>query len=62
MFDRAVDAKGKKREEYEETVRAYLTMITKNNRTKKVCTVKGTDFSGQFKNFAKLKEYKYNLH
>ena len=31
LFDRTVDAKGRKTKDSKETVRAYLTMITKKN-------------------------------
>ena len=36
LFDRTVDAKGMKTRDSKEIVRAFLTMITKNNRTKKL--------------------------
>ena len=36
LFDRTVDAKGKKTKDSKETVRAFLTMITKKNRPKKI--------------------------
>ena len=35
LFDRNVDAKGMKTKDSEETVRAFLSMITKKNRLKK---------------------------
>ena len=35
LFDRTVDAKGMKTKDSKETVRAFLTMITKKNRSKK---------------------------
>ena len=35
LFDRTVDAKGMKTKDSKETVRAFLTMITKKNRPKK---------------------------
>ena len=34
LFDRTVDAKGRKTKESKETVRAFLTRITKKNRPK----------------------------
>ena len=36
LFDRTVDAKGMKTKDSKETVRAFLTMITKQNRPKKI--------------------------
>ena len=36
LFDRAVDAKGMKTKDSKETVSAFLTMITKKNRPKKI--------------------------
>ena len=36
LFDRTVDAKGMKTKDSKETVRAFLTMITENNRPKKM--------------------------
>ena len=36
LFDRTVDAKGKKTKDSKETVRAFLTLITKKNRPKKI--------------------------
>ena len=53
LFDRAVDAKGMKTKDSEETVRAFLTMITKKNRPKKVRVDKGTKFVGEFKKLCK---------
>ena len=35
LFDRTVDAKGMKTKVSKKTVRAFLTMITENNRPKK---------------------------
>ena len=40
LFDRTVDAKGMKTKDSKETVRAFLTMITKKNRPKKPCVDK----------------------
>ena len=37
LFDRTVDAKGMKTKDSKETVRAFLTVITKRNRPKKIC-------------------------
>ena len=49
LFDRTVHAKGKKSKDSNETVRAFLSMITKKNRPKKVWVDKGTEFAGEFK-------------
>ena len=54
LFDRTVDAKGMKSKDSKETVPAFLSMITKNNRPKKVWVDKGTDFAGEFKNLSKV--------
>ena len=53
LFDRTVDAKGMKSKDSKETVRAFLTMITKRNRPKKIWFDKGTDFAGEFKKLCK---------
>ena len=53
LFDRTVGAKGTKRKDSKETVRAYLIMITKKNRTKKNWVDKGTELAGEFKKFCK---------
>ena len=53
LFDRTVDAKGMKTKDSKETVRAFLTMITKKNEPKKIWVDKGTEFAGEFKNLCK---------
>ena len=53
LFDRTVDAKGMKTKVSKETVRAFLTMITKKNRPKKICVDKGTEFAGEFNKLCK---------
>ena len=53
MFDRTVDAKGMKRKDSKETVRAFLTLITKTNRRKKIWVDKGTEIAGEFKKLCK---------
>ena len=53
LFDRTVDAKGKKTKDSKETVRALLTKITKKNRPKKFRVDKGTQFAGEFKKLYK---------
>ena len=49
LFGRAVGAKGMKTKNSKETVRAFLTMITKKNRPRKDWVDKGTEFAGEFK-------------
>ena len=53
MFDRTVEAKWMKTKESKETVRAFLTIITKKNRPKKIWVDKGTEFAGEFKKLCK---------
>ena len=53
LFDRTVDAKGMKTRDSKETVRAFLTMITKRNRPKKNWVDKGTEIAGEFKKLRK---------
>ena len=53
LFDRTVDAKVMKTKDSKETVRSFLTMITKKSRPKKVWVDKGTEFAGDFKKLCK---------
>ena len=53
LFDWTEDAKGMKTKDFKETVRAFLTMITKKNRHTKVWVDKGTEFAGEFKELCK---------
>ena len=53
LFDRTVDAKGMKSKDSKETVRAFLSMITKKNRPKKICVDKGTELAREFKKLRK---------
>ena len=48
LFDRTVDAKGMKAKDFKETVRAFLTMITKYNRVDK-----GTEIAGELEKLCK---------
>ena len=48
-LDRSVDAQGMKTKDSKVTLRAFLTMITKKNRRKKLWVDKGTEFAGEFK-------------
>ena len=60
-FDRTVDARGMKIKDSKETVRAFFTMITKENRPEQYWLDKGTEVAESLKNYAKLKEYKFTL-
>ena len=53
LFDRTVDAKGMKSKDSKETVRAFLSMITKKNRPEKTWVDKGIEFAGEFKKLCK---------
>ena len=53
LFVRTVDAKGMKTKDSMETVRSFLSMITKKNRPNKIWADKGTEFTGEFRNFCK---------
>ena len=53
LFDRTVDAKGMKSKDCKETVRAFLSIISKKNRPRKVWVDKGTEFAGEFKKLCK---------
>ena len=47
LFDRTVGLKGMETKDSEQTVRAFLSMITKKNRPKKIWVDKGTEFAGE---------------
>ena len=47
LFDGTVDAKGMKSKDSKETVPAFLSMITKKNRSKKFWVDKGTEVAGE---------------
>ena len=51
LFDRTVNAKGMKTKGSHETMKAFSSMITKRNRSRKVWVDKGTKFAGVFKKF-----------
>ena len=53
LFDRTVDAKGMKTKDSKETVRAFLTMITKKESTQNFWVDKGTAFAGEFRKLCK---------
>ena len=48
LFHRTVDAKGMKTKDSKETVRAFLTMITKKNRPNRIWVDTGTETAGEF--------------
>ena len=49
LFDRTVNAKGMKKKDSQETVKAFSSMITEKNRPKKIWVDKGTEFAAAFK-------------
>ena len=53
LFDKTADAKGMETKDSKETVRLFLTMITKMKRPKKFWVDKGTEFAGEFKKVCK---------
>ena len=59
LFDRTADAKGMKTKDFKETVRAFLTMITKKNQPEKFGLTREQNLLESSKNYAKLKEYKF---
>ena len=61
LFDRTVNAKGMKAEDSKEPVCAFLTMITKKNRPKKLGLTREQNLVESPKIFATLKEYKFTL-
>ena len=62
LFDRTVDAKGMKSKDSKETVRAFLTMITKKRvDLKKFGSRREQNLLEGLKNYAKLNEYKFTL-
>ena len=61
VLDRTVDAKRMKTKDSKETVCAFLSMITKTNRLKKFGLAREQNLLESFKNYAKLKEYKFTL-
>ena len=59
LFDRTVDAQRLKTKDSEEMVRAFLTMITKKNRPKKIWVDKVTEFAGECKKLCKAEGKKF---
>ena len=56
LFDRTVDAKGRKTKDFKESVGAISNRVTKKNRPKKLWVDTGTEFSGEFKRFCSAAE------
>ena len=54
LFDRTVVAKRVRTRNFRETVPAFLTMITKNNRPKKFGVHKATENTGENEKFCKV--------
>ena len=61
LFDRTADAEGMKTKDFKETVRAFLTMITKKIDPERFRLTKEQNLLESLKNYAKLKEYKFTL-
>ena len=61
LFDRTVDAKGMKSKDSKETIRAFLSMITKKNRPEKIGLTREQNLLESLKSYANLKEYKFTL-
>ena len=53
LFDRSLDAKRMKKKDSKETVRVFLTMITKKKCPRKMWVDKGTEFAGECKKLCK---------
>ena len=51
LFDRAVNAKGMKKKDSQETVKAFSSNIIEGNRPKKIWVDKGTEYAGAFRKF-----------
>ena len=61
LCDRTVDAKGMKTKDSKETVRASWTIITKKIVPQKFGLTRKQNLLESFKNYSKLKEYKFTL-
>ena len=53
LFHRTVGVKGMKTKDSKETVRACLSVITEQNRSRKIWVDRGTEFAGEFKRVSK---------
>ena len=62
LFDRTVNAKGMKRKDSQETLKAFSSKITKKNQPNKIWVDKrGQSLLERLKNFVLLKGYKFTL-
>ena len=61
LFDRTVNAKGMKTKDSQETVKAFSSMITKNNRPKNFGLRRGQSLLERLKSFVLLSGYKFTL-
>ena len=61
LFERTVNAKGMKTKHSQETVKAFSSMITKNNRQKKFRLTRGRSLLERVKSFVLLRGYKSTL-
>ena len=59
LFDRTVDAKGMKTIDSKETIRAFLTMITKKITSTKIGLTREQNLLESLKTYAKLKDHKF---
>ena len=60
LFDRTVEASGRETKDSHTQFVQFLTMVAQNIRVKQFSVDKGTLLLESSKNFAKLKEYKFN--
>ena len=61
LFDRTVNAKGMKTKDSQENVKAFSSMITKRNRTKKFGLTRESNLLERLKSFLLLRGYKFTL-
>ena len=61
LFDRAVNAKGKKTKDSQETVKTFSSMITKKIDQKRFGFTKGRSLLEHLKSFVLLRGYKFTL-
>ena len=61
VFDRTVSAKGMKKKDSQETVKAFSSLITKRNRPKKSWVDKRPSFLECSKSFVLLRGHKFTL-
>ena len=61
LFDRSVNVKGMKTKGSQKTVKAFSSMVTKNNRPKKFGLTRGRSLLERSKSFVLLRGYKFTL-